>query len=155
MADAKRKAKGKCLRALLASESGGVAMYLGFAMLFIMPLMAGAISVSQIYTLNTQLQQAADAAALAGATELDGTDAGCVAAVAAAQNAVQNFQSFANDDGDAEAQIFKIMLLESLPVAPLSDFERLGVSGRYAALEVAEDKWFIREIRAAFPGIPG
>ena len=96
--------------------------------------------MSQVYTLNTELQQAADAAALAAAVKLDGTEAGCVAAVAAAQNAVQNFQSFANDDGDAEAKIFTIALLESLPVAPLSDFERLGVSGRYAALEVAEGK---------------
>ena len=53
MAATKRKAKGKCLRGLWASERGGVAMYLGFAMLFILPMMAGAISVSQIYTLNT------------------------------------------------------------------------------------------------------
>ncbi|MEE8140949.1 MAG: Tad domain-containing protein, partial [Alphaproteobacteria bacterium] len=57
----KQKEQGKCLRALWAPERGGVAMYLGLSMLFIMPIMAGAISVSQVYTLNTELQQAADA----------------------------------------------------------------------------------------------
>ncbi len=92
MAATKQKAKGKCLRGLWASERGGVVVYMALAMFFILPLLAIVINVSLVHTLNTQLQQAADAAALAAATKLDGTEAGCVAAVAAAQNAVQNFQ---------------------------------------------------------------
>ena len=140
MMTTQRKETGRGPRALWSSERGGVAMYLGFSMLFILPMMAGAISVSQIYTLNTELQQAADASALAAATELNGTEAGCDAARAAAQNAVYNFQSFANDDGGAEAKLSSIMLLTALPPAPLTDFERLGIVGRYADYEVAENK---------------
>ncbi len=149
-----QKKKGRGPRALWTSERGGVAMYLGLSMMFIMPIMAGAISVSQVHTLNTELQPAADAAALAAAKELNGSQAGCDAAKLAAVNAVRNFQSFANDDYGAEArpeakimmildqddEISPVMFLSRLPEAPLSDFERLGVTGRYAALEVAENK---------------
>src|SRR5262245_7961148 len=81
------------LRSWLREECGAVAVYLALGTIFLFPMIAIAIDATSYYKLNTELKQAADAAALAAATKLDWTDEGLVAAEAAARNAVQNLQT--------------------------------------------------------------
>jgi hypothetical protein len=66
--------------------------------LFILAILAVVLETSAVYIQRRNLQNAADAAALAGAQELDGTNAGFVAgtleAAAYAEDNVQNLESF-------------------------------------------------------------
>jgi Flp pilus assembly protein TadG len=121
--------------ALWSSRHGGIATYLAFAALIVLPLTGIAIDVTRLYTLDTELQQAADAAALAAAAALDGTETGCAAARTAAKDAVRNGQSFATDDGGADVRIATLTFLRRLPTAPATDY------GRHAAAACDEARY--------------
>ena len=124
---------------LLRESRGAVAIYVALSTLFILPLMAVSLDLTRYYGLHTELEQAAQAAALAGATELNFTDAGLTAAVSAATTAVQNFQAQATDKEDPEVLIQTIQFLEALPPAGQTNYDD------YVA-EDAEDARYIRVI---------
>ncbi len=81
-----------------ASESGAIAVIVVLALGAIMGTAALAIDLSRVWNLDTELQNAADAAALACASQLD-RDPGARARgqLAATGTLVQNTQTFASD----------------------------------------------------------
>ena len=107
----------KSLRNWVENERGAVAVYLALGTVFLFPMIALAIDATNYYKLNTELKQAADAAALAAATKLDFTDAGLVAADTAARTAVQNFETGANDTQSSNVDITTVQFLRALPPA--------------------------------------
>ncbi len=78
------------------SEDGAVLIYVSIALTVIMGFAALVIDGGRLFTLDTEMQSAADAIALAGAAELDGNTDAQTRAVAAMNNLVQNSQTFAN-----------------------------------------------------------
>ena len=60
------------LRRLRASKSGGVLIYIAFGLPLLLGSMALSIDLGRSFILNTELKDFSDAAALAGAAELDG-----------------------------------------------------------------------------------
>ena len=80
------------------NQAGGVAVYIAFATP--MFILAGAIVIdlSRLYSLDTELQNAADAMSLAGVVELNRETGARDRARAAALDAVNNVQYFAADD---------------------------------------------------------
>ena len=89
-------------RRLARDEGGAVAVMLALMLAALFGMMALAMDLGKAWNLQTELQHAADACALAGATQLDGTDGAraraidaCVDKVAAPL--VENTQRFASD----------------------------------------------------------
>ena len=89
-------------RHLARDEGGAVAVMLALMLAALFGMMALAMDLGKAWNLQTELQHAADACALAGATQLDGTDGAraraidaCVTKVAAPL--VTNTQRFASD----------------------------------------------------------
>ncbi len=76
-------------------QRGAVAIVLGLSIFALFGLMALAVDLGRTYVVRTELQNAADAAALAGAKELNQTTAGVTNAVARAISmAAQNSANF-------------------------------------------------------------
>ena len=69
-----RRNAGAVLGAALRDERGAVAVYIGVITAVLIGFAGLAIDLSRLGTLQTQLQNAADQSALAGAAELDGND---------------------------------------------------------------------------------
>jgi len=107
----------RAVKSLIGSERGAVAIYMAFACTLFFPLIAIAIDVTNYFKLNTELKQAADAAALAAAVKLDFTALGLIDADNAARTAVQNFETGANDSGFSNVQIATVQFLRALPPA--------------------------------------
>ena len=101
---------------------GSVALYVALGSMVFLPVAAIAIELSSLFALHTEVQQAAEAAALAAARKLDYTDDGLVAAEDAARNAVVNFQSLASDEGNV-VEIQTVTFLWALPPAPQTNYE--------------------------------
>ncbi len=101
---------------LANDDSGMIVVYIALAFAFFLPLAALALDYTRYLNLNTELEQAAEAAALAAAQELNFTDAGRTAADTAARSAVENFQSFATDDpARGQVAIADVQFLQALP----------------------------------------
>lgn len=107
----------KGLRNWIRDEGGAVAVYMAIGTAIFFPIIAIAVDATNYYKLNTELKQAADAAALAAATELDFTDEGLVAAENAARTAVQNLQTGATDAEGSDVEIATVQFLRALPPA--------------------------------------
>ncbi|OZA30329.1 MAG: hypothetical protein B7X93_03600 [Hydrogenophilales bacterium 17-61-9] len=65
-------------------QTGAVAIMTAFAIVLLIAMIGLVVDLGYLYTRKTELQNAADAAALAGARELNGTTAGVTAAAAQA-----------------------------------------------------------------------
>lgn len=87
------------LRALFHNDDGAVVIYVSMISLVLLSLGALAIDVGRTVTTHTQLQNAADAAALAAASQLTGDAGARDAARAAAISALQNRQAFVGSGG--------------------------------------------------------
>jgi Flp pilus assembly protein TadG len=109
-------------RAFVRDARGSVALYIALGTMVFLPVGAIAIELSSLMALHTEVQQAAEAAALAGAKQLDFTDDGLVAAETAAKTAVTNFQSLAADAGNV-VDIQTVKFLWALPPAGQSNYE--------------------------------
>jgi Flp pilus assembly protein TadG len=109
-------------RALARDVRGSVALYIALGTMVFLPVGAIAIELSSLMALHTEVQQAAEAAALAGAKELDFTAAGLTAAEDAAKTAVTNFQSLAADAGNV-VEIDTVQFLWALPPAGQSNYD--------------------------------
>lgn len=88
-------------RAFARDESGAIAVILALLVGVMAGMMALAMDLGKAWNLETELQHSADACALAGATQLDGSDGARVRAIEACTNAVSkliaNQQTFASD----------------------------------------------------------
>ncbi|MDE1941849.1 MAG: hypothetical protein KGI47_01730 [Betaproteobacteria bacterium] len=74
------------------SQSGSITLVFASVLAVLLGFLALAIDLSRLYLARSTLQGAADAAALAGARELDGTVAGSVNAVFVAQQVLQRYR---------------------------------------------------------------
>ncbi len=99
----KKVSKSPELRRSLARDEGG-AIAVMFALMLgaLIGMMALAVDLGKAWNLDTELQHAADACAVAGATQLDGTDGARARAIEACINKValplvENTQRFASD----------------------------------------------------------
>ncbi len=110
-------------RNFLRHERGSVAVYLALGMLVFMPVMGIALDVSRFYGLNTEMANAAEAAALAAAEQMDFTDEGLVAADQAARTAVDNYLTFATDGGSSRIAIVAVQFLWALPPAGQTNYD--------------------------------
>lgn len=87
---------------LSRSNQGAVAPTVALSLFALIAAGGIAFDYARLASMDTELQQAADHAALAAASQLDGTAGACARAAAAAQNLLLNTTLFAND-GDAAA----------------------------------------------------
>lgn len=89
------------LQRLVREDSGAVMVYATLIASTMIGIGVLSIDVGRLTTLHSQLQSAADAAALAGARELDLTDDSQARARAAVAQALSNVKDFSSDDGRA------------------------------------------------------
>ena len=94
-------------RHLARDEGGAVAVMFVLCLGALVGMMALAIDLGKAWNVSTELQHAADACALAGATQLDGGANARIRAIrAATQGFVRNRQTFASDAVDADNDTF-------------------------------------------------
>ncbi|MCW3797177.1 pilus assembly protein TadG-related protein [Sphingomonas sp. BN140010] len=84
---------------LVRNQDGAVAPTVAMSLFALIAAGGIAFDYARLAALDTELQQAADQAALAAATQLDGSDGSTTRAVAAAQKLLSNETRFANDSG--------------------------------------------------------
>jgi Flp pilus assembly protein TadG len=90
---------------LYRSNDGAVAPLVALTLTALIAAGGIAFDYARMASLDTELQSAADQAALAAASQLDGESGACARAVAAAQNLVSNKTYFANDLGGVAVTI--------------------------------------------------
>tara|TARA_R110000782_G_scaffold78293_6_gene156149 strand:+ start:1703 stop:3217 length:1515 start_codon:yes stop_codon:yes gene_type:complete len=86
------------MRAFLSGTGGAVAPTVALALVGLLAIGGVAFDYSRLVGMHSELQNAADQAALAAATQLDGKDGARAAATAAASNLVAN-STLISDDG--------------------------------------------------------
>jgi Flp pilus assembly protein TadG len=115
-------------RELRRREDGAVLVYVSIALTVFMGFAALVIDGGRLFTVDTELQSAADALALAGAAELDGNADAITRATNAINTLVQNNSTLSNDTSTitVSAPIF----LSALPDddQPLSAVEALSTT---------------------------
>ncbi|HKR16227.1 MAG TPA: pilus assembly protein TadG-related protein [Rhizorhapis sp.] len=95
---------GSLLRRLLKAERAAVAPTIGLSLFALIGVGGIAFDYARLAAMDSELQNAADQAALAAVTQLDGEDDAIARATAAAQELIANDTRFANDgheDGTA------------------------------------------------------
>ncbi|HET9811005.1 MAG TPA: pilus assembly protein TadG-related protein [Sphingomicrobium sp.] len=90
---------------LSRSNSGAVAPTIALSLFGLIAAGGIAFDYAHLASLDTELQNAADQAALAAATQLDGETGSISRATAAAQNLVTNLTYFANDSGGTDIDV--------------------------------------------------
>lgn len=111
------------LRSLGGDRRGGVAIYVALIAAALFGIIGLALDASRAMILSSEAQAAADAAALAAASQLDGTPTAIARADAALANLVQNNQRLASTGSGAVA-IASVRYLSGLPSndsQPISD----------------------------------
>ena len=82
---------------LCSSTSAAVAPTIALSLFGLVAVGGLAVDYARLASMDTELQDAADQAALAAATQLDGEDGACARAASAAANLLENRTLFAND----------------------------------------------------------
>src|SRR3954471_1037741 len=90
---------------LLKSTEGSVAPLVALSLTALIAVGGIAFDYARLASMDTELQSAADQAALAAATQLDGEDGAQARAKAAARNLFTNLTYFANDSGGTAVDI--------------------------------------------------
>ena len=91
------------IRDFLRNGDGAVAASYALALTGLVAVIGVGFDYAQLGTLDTELQNAADQAALAAATQLDGTSTAITRATTAASSLVVNRSLMANDGGAASS----------------------------------------------------
>src|SRR3982751_479239 len=86
---------------LWASTEGAVAPTVALSLTGLIAAGSIAFDYARLASMDTELQDAADQAALAGAAQLDGQSGACARAAAAAASMVANKTMFANDSSNS------------------------------------------------------
>lgn len=100
-------------RGLIKDEAGSVLAYMSVLIPVMMGVIGLAVDASRLYIVNTEQKDLADAAAIAGAYELDGSDTALTRATDAAHNVVTNNPRWASD-AEPEAQIVSVLFCKDL-----------------------------------------
>ena len=82
-------------RSLLSNTDGAIAPTIALSLVALVAMGGVAFDYARLATMHTELQQAADQAALAAASQLDGSSGACARAAAAAANLLTNETYFA------------------------------------------------------------
>ena len=93
----------RSLRTLWRNADGAVAPTVALSLTALIAAGGIAFDYSRLASMDTELQNAADQAALAAASQLDGEPAACARAAAAARSLLINNTLFANENGGARA----------------------------------------------------
>ena len=104
-------------RSLAKDEAGGVLAYMSVLIPVMMGVIGLAVDASRLYIVNTEQKDMADAAAIAGAYELDGEDDAIVRATLAAQEAITNNPKWATDAA-SETPLVSIRFCQDLTGDP-------------------------------------
>ena len=96
---------GECASRLIADRGGAVAATVGLSLFALIAVGGVAFDYARMASLDTELQNAADQAALAGVSQLDGLAGACLRATTAARALVTNRTVMANDGGVTEIAI--------------------------------------------------
>ncbi len=115
----KRVKAAESLRSLARHVRGSVAVYVAIVAPILLGIGALTIDLGRLMTVNTHLQSAADAAAMAGAASLDRFAGSRDRARATAKDAVTNFQTFAADGAEV---LIETVDCADPPVAPCIRF---------------------------------
>ncbi|WP_028970838.1 pilus assembly protein TadG-related protein [Sphingomonas sp. URHD0057] len=89
----------RSVRSLWRNSEGSVAPTVALSLVALIAAGGVAFDYAQLASMDTELQQAADQAALAAATQLDGKAGAITRAQAAAQSMITNVTKFADDGG--------------------------------------------------------
>src|SRR6476620_228765 len=89
----------RSVRSLWRNKEGSVAPTVALSLFALLAPGGVPFDYAQLESMDTELQQAADQAALAAATQLDGKANAITRAQAAAQSLVTNVTKFADDGG--------------------------------------------------------
>lgn len=103
------------------NEDGAVVIYVTLIIAAFIGVGGLALDASRAFTLREEMQQAADAAALAGAWQLDGTTAGAARADAAARAVVANNQKWASGGSTAVTIAAGTAGVQFMGAVPASD----------------------------------
>lgn len=114
-------------RRLIRDERGSVAPTVALSLIGLIAAGGLAVDYAQLANLDTELQNAADQAALAAATQLDREDRAVIRAEAAARFLVANDARFANDETKAAA-VANVYFYETADDAE-ADTNRIDVDG--------------------------
>lgn len=95
--------KRRVVRNFLRSDTGSVAPTVGLSLLALIAAGGIAFDYARLASMDTELQNAADQAALAAASQLDGNTGACARAAAAARDLLANQTLFANETGSNRA----------------------------------------------------
>jgi Flp pilus assembly protein TadG len=121
----------KSLKKIWTSKSGSVLVYIAFGLPILLGTMALSIDLGRAFILNTELKDFSDAAALAGAAELDGRDgarnAAFLAATTGLEGTLVNIQAFATDGSGPNIAVENVVFLRNLP-ADGTDFDNDDVA---------------------------
>ena len=93
----------KCVTRLIDDQGGAIAPTLALSLFALIAAGGIAFDYARMASLDTELQNAADQAALAAASQLDGHEGACERAVAAARNMIANTTLMANEAGGTRA----------------------------------------------------
>lgn len=106
----------KFARRFSMAPDGAVSIYVALVSVVMIGFGALVVDLGRLFTLQTELQNAADAAALSGAAELDGSSTAITRARLAAKNTlISNRQTFATGGANVVIQDSDIRFLSSLP----------------------------------------
>lgn len=106
----------------LGGNSGAVAPTVALSLFALVGAAGIAFDYARMATLDTELQNAADQAALAAASQLDGESGACSRAVAAARNLLVNQSVMANDGGGLNVDVpDSAVCLAETPTVPDDD----------------------------------
>ena len=107
---------------LAHDKRGSVVVYLSLALAFFLPMMAFTIDATRYWGLNTELKNAAEAAALAAALAIEPSADGLEAARLAAQDAVDNYQIHSGYGDEPRIATDLVLFLWALPPAPETNY---------------------------------
>lgn len=93
----------RCMNRLIGDRGGAIAPTLALSLFALIAAGGIAFDYARMASLDTELQNAADQAALAAASQLDGNEGACERAVAAARNMIANRTLMANEAGAGRA----------------------------------------------------
>ena len=102
----------RIVRELWRSDGGAVAPTVGLALFGLIAVSGIAFDYARLAAMDSELQNAADQAALAAASQLDGTSGARERAIAAAQALLRNTTVFASDDSGVEGDSRRVTIAE-------------------------------------------
>jgi Flp pilus assembly protein TadG len=150
-------------RRFTRNDEGGVAIYVALISAVMLGFGALVVDLGRLFTLQTELQNAADASALAGAAELDGT-AGSIARAkqAARDGLIGNGQTFATGGTPITILDADIRILTALPATdddPVTDSLVTAIDQDARFIEVTattrQVAYFLAPVLARRPGGDG